>query len=80
MGDGNGEFKGTIEGQFLLRQSDDSSSEEPRLDEAEAPSPILKNPSHREKPASMSFSKEPAKDRESERTACSTINICLKCC
>ena len=65
-GDGNGEIKGTVEGQVLSRQSDDSSSEEPRLEEAEAPSPILENPSHREEPAPTSSSEEPAKGRESE--------------
>ena len=45
---------------FFSRQSDDSSSEQPRLEEAGAPSPILENPSHRE---------EPAKDREFEGNA-----------
>ena len=65
-GDGNGEIKGTVEGQVLSRQSDDSSSEEPRLEEAEAPSPILENPSHREEPAPVSSSEEPARDRKSE--------------
>ena len=59
-GDGNGEIKGTVEGQVLPRQSDDSSSEERRLEEAKAPSPILENPSHRE---------ELTKDRESEGNA-----------
>ena len=33
------------------------------LEEAEAPSPILENPSHKEKPAPISSSEEPAKDR-----------------
>ena len=55
-----------VEGQVLTRQSDDSSSGEPRLEEVEAPSPILENPSHREERAPMSSSEEPAKDRESE--------------
>ena len=59
-GEGNGEIKGTVEGQVLPRQSDDSSSEEPKLEKAEAPSPILENPSHRE---------EPTKDREYEGNA-----------
>ena len=65
-GDGNGEITGTVEGEVLLRQSDDSSSEEPRLEEAEAPPPIMENPPHREKPALISSSEEPAKGHESE--------------
>ena len=92
-GDGNGEIKGTVEGQVLSRQSDDSS-----LEEAEAPSPILENPSHREEPAPISSSEEPAKDRESEGNVYTRsgrqvnpvrkngmyyiiiINVCSKCC
>ena len=61
-----GKIKGMVEGQVFSRRSDGSSSEEPRLGEAEAPSPILENPCHREEPASMSSSEEPARDRESE--------------
>ena len=84
-----------VEGQVLTRQSDDSSSGEPRLEEVEAPSPILENPSHREKPAPMRLQKNlrkianlrgmyiPARvDRLnlSERTVCIIINVCSKCC
>ena len=54
--DANGEIKGMVEGQALSRQSDDSSAEEPRLEDSEALSPILENLSHREEPALMSFS------------------------
>ena len=53
-------------GQVLSMQSDNSSSNEPWLEGVEAPSPILKNQSHREEPAAMSSSKEPAKKHESE--------------
>ena len=57
---------GTVAGQVLSRQLDDFSSEEPWWKEVEAPFSILENPSHREEPAPMSSSQEPAKDRKSE--------------
>ena len=62
-------IKGTVEGQVLLRQSDESSSEEPRLEKAKAPSPILVKTLHRDEPAPMSFSEKPANNHESEGNA-----------
>ena len=85
-GDGNGEIKGTVEGQVLSRQSDDSSSEEPRLEEAEAPSPVLETrliEKNLRKTANLRGMYIPARvDRLnlSERTACIIINVCSKCC
>ena len=88
--DGNGESKGTLEGQFISRQSDKPSSEESWLQGVEGPSLILENPFHRAEPAAMS-SKEPAEDVVyipvwvdrlylSKRTACIIINVCSTCC